>query len=222
MFQIPDVANGFLGDRSSNGHDLVWFAGLQSGDYLSVVANFLQNLQKELFPENEHAVFSFSADSRRRFLPVEQGCSWKVFLAGVECGKMTVYASVPGYSIPVGVAPLLSINLRTIARLADSADFHKDVAWSPGISVSSLAVMNAWRVRTPEAGLSPAQIREEIERNSESGDNKPEVYLCHLLGTYGTYAGIINENPELMAMVADRLANLSGQISLNAGQAVVS
>ncbi|MDD3145754.1 MAG: hypothetical protein PHD82_00510, partial [Candidatus Riflebacteria bacterium] len=193
-FQIPVTAAGFLADQSCNNHDLVWFAGLQNGEYLKTVSDFLQILQKELFLKDENAVFSILADSRRKFLPFEEGSSWKIFLAGVECGRMTVYAGIPGVNTDNRMAPVLILNLRAIARISDSSDYLQEISWSPGVGVERLAVFNAWNPGLPTSECSLSEVKDEINKISNASDANPEAKLCHLLGIYGAYARVINQN----------------------------
>jgi len=201
-FQIPEAASGFLAEKSFPGHDLIWFAGLYQQDYLSAVSVFLQQVQQELFPENENALFAISSDVRRKFLPDEQAVGWKISLAGVECGRMTVYAAIPGYSIPDGTAVMVNLSLKTVGRLAGNAD-EPAFEWASGIPVSRLAVLNAWQ--NPVATGSIQQVKEILDAISLPASNSPEACLCRLLEIFGLYAPLIRAEKDLQQLVAEKL-----------------
>lgn len=202
-FQIPEATSGFLVEKSFPGHDLIWFAGLYTQDYLSAVSVFLQQVQQELFPENENALFAISADGRRKFLPAEQAVGWKISLAGVECGIMTVYAAIPGYTLSDGAAVMVNLSLKTIGRLAGTTD-QPVFEWASGIPVSRLAVLHAWQ--NPIATASVPQIKEILDAVNLLAGHGPEACLCHLLEIFGLYAPIIRAEKELQQLVAEKLA----------------
>ncbi len=204
-FQIPEAAADFLVDRSLCCPDLFWFTGLHTQDFLSCVTGFLAEIQKELFPDNCNAVFSISADPRRKFLPVEQGVGWKIHLAGVECGRLSVYAAIPGVVLADNIAVVLSLSLKTLACLAETIQERREFEWSAGIAASRLAVLHAWQNCNLTAENLP--LREALEQKILPGDILPEAAICRLLSFFSLHAAQLRADNELMQQVAAKLGN---------------
>lgn len=204
-FQIPEAATGFLVDGSLCCHDLVWFTGLHHQDFLSGVTSFLAEVQRELFPDNGNAVFSISADSRRKFLPGEQGVGWKIHLAGVECGRLSVYAAIPGVVLTDNIAVVLSLSLKTLGSLAETLQERREFEWSAGIAVSRLAVLHAWQ----NCNFAPETLplREVLEHAGLAGESMPEATICRLLSFFSLNAAQVRADNELMQQMAARLGN---------------
>lgn len=204
VLQNVAIRPAFLSDSATHGPDMIWVSGFGRNVPNDKVFGVLTAVKNELLPENESAVFSFAADSRRRFCCSETGATWKVLFCGVECGRLFIYSSLPGCRIQDKPATVVSLNLRKLSRLV-SEHLTESPAWAENIPFSSLLANYAW---APSLKPSEANIAREDLLRDMSGLNSDQENFCRLLGAYNQHFWLVVDDHELQAECNRRLQKL--------------
>ena len=210
-FQFSAPAPVFLADPTMSGPDLIWVANIDSADFSDWASKFFDSARQKLLPDQEDAVFSLLPDSRRRFLSFESGVSWKVLFAGVECGRLTAYSAVPGFSLPEKVAAVLSLNVRMLARLTASPAASEAVLWGDAVSFDKIFVAHAWQKNDDFEGTSLQELSSRLEKMLSATEISSEKSLCDLLYFYNLHARSINKSYEISQLFAAKLRNIREQ-----------
>lgn len=205
-FVLQNIANrpAFLSDSATHGLDMIWVPGAAHNVPDEQIFGALTAIKNELLPENESAVFSFAADSRRRFCCSETGATWKILFCGVECGRMFIYSSLPGCSLQDKSATVVSLNLRRLSYLV-SEHLNESPAWAENVPFSSLLANYAWRPSSISHDASAA--KEELLRDI-CGVASDQEKFCRLLGAYNKYVWLIADDHELQTECNRRLQKL--------------
>ncbi len=205
-FVLQNVANrpAFLNDSATHGLDMIWVSSVGQKVPDEQVFGALAAVKKELLPENESAVFSFAADSRRKFCCSETGATWKLLFCGVECGRMFIYSSLPGCNLQDKPATVVSLNLKKLSRLV-SEHLAESPAWSENVPFSSLLTSYAW---TPPQGSSEPGLAKDELLQDFSGANSDQEKFCRLLGAYNRHLLLVAGDQELQAECNRRLQKL--------------
>ncbi len=194
----------FLSDSTTHGPDMIWVSGAGHKVPDEQVFKILAAIKKELLPDNESAIFSFAADSRRKFNCSETGATWKILFCGVECGRMFIYSSLPGCSLQAKPATVVSLNLRKLSRLV-SEHLSEPPAWAENVPFSCLLANYAW---TPSAKCSDVSLAKEELFHEFSGVVSDQEKFCRLLGAYNRYLWLISGDQELQSECNRRLQKL--------------
>ena len=205
-FVLQNVANrpAFLSDSTTHGPDIIWVSGPGQKIPDEKVFGVLAAVKKELLPENGPAVFSFAADSRRKFFCSEAGATWKLLFCGVECGRMFIYSSLPGCSLHDKPATVVSLNLKRLSRLITGQQTVQP-AWSENVPFTSLLTGYAW---TPPGENPDAQkVKDELLQDFSEVSSDQERF-CRFLGVYNRYLWFIAGDHELQAECNRRLQKL--------------
>lgn len=204
VLQNVAIRPAFLSDSTTHGPDMIWVSGVGRNVPDEKVFAVLAAIKNELLPENESAVFSLAADSRRRFCCSETGATWKILFCGVECGRLFIYSSLPGCHLQDKPATVVSLNLRKLSRLV-SEHLTESPAWAENVPFSSLLANYAWTpsLRTADA----AMVKEELLHDPSEGNSDQEKF-CRLLGAYNQHLWLIAEDQELQTECNRRLQKL--------------
>lgn len=219
-FQTFAPSDGFLADTIIKTPDMIWLADKTILPLSTGITEFLASLRQELLPGREDADFAIVSDSRRKLCKGEAGVFWKILFAGVECGRLSHYSSIPGSALPDSGSMVVTLQLNILAALLSPVSAVEKAMWAGNIAVSRTLAMRAWQLSEDEFPVDDKQLLELLNKALAGSEIDAAGSFCRLCKLYNEYGHVINNNAEICQTFAAKLGILSAGL-LAAGDANV-
>jgi hypothetical protein len=195
-FQNFKRSNSIWVDKAVKTPDLIWLTNIkaESNAFIEPIKNTLESFARELGFDGECQYFDFEYTQDRPLNRGETGCFWNILLAGVECGRLSVYSTLPGDLTVKEPCFILTLQLNKIINIYHRNSSASLLAWSDDMLVSDSMALIAWEELEKQR---PCTVNQALDELAKASKNKNFKYLlCNIFELYNAYSEQLNKNAE--------------------------
>lgn len=214
-FQNFKRSNSILMDKTVKTPDLIWLTNIKAecNDFIEPIKTMLEAFAKELGFQGDYQYFDFEYTSERQLNKGEAGCFWNVLLAGVECGRLSIYSSLPGDLSLKEPSFILTLRLNKIINIYHRNNLTDPLSWAEGLPVSESMALIAWEKLEKPKNSSVDKELEDMIKATKTQDVK--YCLCNVFELYSAYSEQLNKNHESLHKFNGLLKELTAKIVEN-------